>query len=67
MRAGETLYRAEPGTAFLLSFPSDSAYDYDEQDGSDPWTFYSLLFSGEAVAPLCGAGFRQAGDRLSPG
>lgn len=51
MRAGETLYRAEPGTAFLLSFPSDSAYDYDEQDGSDPWAFYYLLFSSEAVAP----------------
>lgn len=52
MRACETLYRAEPGTAFLLSFFSDSAYDYDEQDGSDPWTFYYLLFSGEAVAPM---------------
>ena len=51
VRAGETLYRAEPGTAFLLSFPSDSAYYFDAQDGSEPWAFYYLLFSGEAVAP----------------
>ena len=51
VRAGDRLYRAEPGSAFLLSFPSDSAYYFDEQDGSAPWAFYYLLFSGEAVAP----------------
>ena len=51
VRAGDRLYRAEPGTAFLLSFPSDSAYSFDEQDGDAPWAFYYLLFSGEAVAP----------------
>ena len=51
VRAGDRLYRTEPGSAFLLSFPSDSSYYFDEQDSSAPWAFYYLLFSGEAVAP----------------
>ena len=51
VRVGSQLYRAEPGSAFLLSFPSDSAYFWDEKECTAPWSFYYLLFSGEAVAP----------------
>ncbi|MGN0779750.1 MAG: helix-turn-helix domain-containing protein [Aristaeellaceae bacterium] len=51
VRAGSQLYRAEPGSAFLLSFPADNAYYFDEQECTAPWAFYYVVFSGEAVAP----------------
>lgn len=51
VQLGTQTYCAEAGTAFLLPFPSDSVYYFDEQAGDAPWCFYYMVFSGEAIAP----------------
>ena len=51
VRVGTQIHIARPGTAILLSFPSDSAYWFDETQSTAPWRFYYVVFFGTGLAP----------------
>lgn len=50
VRIGNEHIRVEPGTAFMLSLPSDTGY-YCDPASDEPWEFLFVMFSGDAVAP----------------
>lgn len=41
-----------PGQAFFLQMPGEESYYYKEET-DEPWIFYYILFSGNAVEPYC--------------